>query len=70
MKVEIINKNTEEPDKEVLAIGYQNEMLLGWLAKDEGGDWECESDGELLTEVLAFVPAEEVRQYFLSKLNS
>lgn len=36
--------------KDVLAVGYQNEMLIGGVYKDDG-DWICECEGVQLTNV-------------------
>ena len=39
------------PDKECLAIGYQNEMLIGYIREDSEVGIACEDDFQLLTDV-------------------
>ncbi len=49
----------EEPEGEVLAIGYQNEMLIGYVSyHDDGLGWCCESSDELVTEVTHWMKPE------------
>lgn len=63
----IITETTQEPQSEVFAIGHQNEMLVGWCAKDTAGDWYCESDGEILEDVRAFILCSDIEKDFVSK---
>lgn len=55
-----ITKDTQEPDTEVLAIGYQNECIVGWLGYTEGEGWVCDAGDQELNDVKAFVPISEV----------
>jgi hypothetical protein len=45
-------------DGEVLAVGYQNELLVGCLYSDPSSTtgWGCESDGDVLNEVTHYIP--------------
>lgn len=43
------------PDEEALAIGYQNEMLIGYISSDEDVEFICEGEGVELTEVSHFI---------------
>ena len=51
---------TEEeiPDMECIAVGFQNEMLIGWIAPDAYSDtgYSTESDGEVLHNVTHWMP--------------
>jgi len=42
------------PDNEIIAYGYQGEMLVGWVSRDGHGGFQCESDETLLEEVTHF----------------
>lgn len=48
---EWISLEEHEPNKEVIALGYQDEMLIGWISGNT-----CESDGEVLEEVTHWRP--------------
>lgn len=50
------------PEVEVIAIGYQNECLVGYISNnsDEGEEFICESDSELLEEVTHFMFIPEI----------
>ena len=39
-----ITNNTNLPEVEVLAIGFQNEYLVGYLTVGQHGQIKCESD--------------------------
>lgn len=69
MKWIIIDKKTKEPGGEVLAIGNQDECIVGYLSKLESGDWECESDGESLGEVTAFIPIKDVVASYMQQIK-
>lgn len=43
------------PSKEVIAIGYQNECLVGYVSGTEEHGFECESEESLLEEVTHFM---------------
>lgn len=43
------------PDEEVLALGYQDEMLVGYVRTDPDVDFICEAEGVQLTEVSRFI---------------
>ncbi len=60
LKVVKITPKTKEPITEVLAIGYQDEIIVGWLRQDDAGDWSCENDCEGLDEVYAFITSKEL----------
>lgn len=49
-----------EPDSEVIATGYQNEQLIGFIGRededDEESDFTCESEGTLLQSVTHWRP--------------
>ena len=49
------------PDGECIAIGFQNEMLIGWVAEDIGSDtgYLAESVGEILRNVTHWMPLPE-----------
>ena len=49
------------PDGECIAIGFQNEMLIGWVAEDMGSDtgYLAESEGEILRNVTHWMPLPE-----------
>jgi hypothetical protein len=55
---------TKVPDTEVLAIGFQDECLVGYLRKDKRGDWTCQSDGEWLDEVKGFILIKDIVKSF------
>jgi hypothetical protein len=40
-----------EPNKEVIALGYQDEIIIGWISGNV-----CENDGEMLEEVTHWKP--------------
>lgn len=63
MKNKLWIKLTEEtePEKEVLAIGYQKECLIGYIS-NEDGDWFCVNDNEFLEEVTHYINLEELRK--------
>lgn len=53
----------KDPVTEVLAIGYQNEMLLGWIYRNEDDDgWYCENDSEFLTGVTHYIDLKDLRK--------
>lgn len=62
MKDKIVKtiKKDGESENEVLAIGYQNEMLIGFLSGTE-----CESASEILGEVTAYIELKDLEQIFL-----
>lgn len=45
----------KEPDTEVLALGYQDEMLIGYVSQNEDGDWFCESEDSIIEEVTHYI---------------
>ena len=49
------------PEGECIAIGFQNEMLIGWIAEDIGSDtgYLAESEGEILRNVTHWMPLPE-----------
>lgn len=49
------------PDEECLAIGFHNEMLIGWIAEDIGSctGYLAESEGEILRNVTHWMPLPE-----------
>jgi len=53
--IELTNNNI--PDREVLAIGYQDEMLIGYVDEDDDSvsGFHCSSDDTELTEVTHFI---------------
>jgi hypothetical protein len=52
---EIIKLTPENiPDVEVIAIGYQNECLVGYISKIYG-DYVCESSSEELKDITHFM---------------
>lgn len=51
--IELTNDNI--PHVEVIAIGYQNECLVGYIHTDDAGDFVCENDHEMLEEVTHFM---------------
>jgi hypothetical protein len=59
----IIDKNTEEPQEEVLCIGFQNELNVGWLSKNSG-DWYCDGEGCDLDSVTAFIKVSDLQALF------
>ena len=46
-----ISLNGDEPDQEVMALGYQEGIIIGWIC-----DTNCENDGELLEDVTHWRP--------------
>lgn len=46
------------PDGECIALGYQNEMLIGYIGDSEYSDtgYAAESDGEHLSDVTHWMP--------------
>jgi hypothetical protein len=54
-EIKWISVEDQEPDNEVLAIGYQGEMLIGYVGKDESGEWTCESNDTVLEEVTHWI---------------
>ena len=46
------------PEGECLALGWQNEMLIGYVGRS-GGGYACESDGEYLIDVTHWMPLPE-----------
>lgn len=49
------------PEGECIAIGFQNEMLIGWVYADAYSDtlYTAESDGEILRNVTHWMPLPE-----------
>ena len=49
------------PDCECIAIGYQNEMLIGWVDTDKISEtgYTAESNGEILRNVAHWMPLPE-----------
>ena len=49
------------PDGECIAIGYQNEMLIGWVYEDKNSEtgYAAESESEILREVTHWMPLPE-----------
>ncbi len=54
-----ISVKDESPDTEVLAVGYQNEMLIGWVSFHEYDGYYCDSSDTMLTEVTHWMPLPE-----------
>lgn len=55
------------PTKEVIAIGYQGECLVGWIRNDgdeSGEEMICESDSEILEEVTHFIRIPKKGKHF------
>ena len=48
---EWISLDKHEPEQEVIALGYQDEMIIGYI-----GGGECESEGTILEEVTHWRP--------------
>ncbi len=46
------------PDGECLAVGFQNEMIIGYVDKDEasGAGYSAENDSEILHDVTHWMP--------------
>lgn len=57
--MEWISVKDELPKKECIAIGYQNEMIIGWIGNNGIYGFVCESDGEQLTDVTHWMPLPE-----------
>lgn len=53
--------DTNIPETEVLAIGYQQEVLVGMIFKNDG--YICESDSSVLQNVTHFITVEELRNH-------
>ena len=52
----------KEPKNEVLAMGFQNELLIGYIEYcSDAKTWFCESEFELLEEVHHFITVDELR---------
>lgn len=51
----------ETPDKECIAVGFQGEMLIGWIIPDAYSDtgYSAESDGAILSNVTHWMPLPE-----------
>jgi hypothetical protein len=49
------------PESECIAVGYQNEMLIGWVYTDKISEtgYAAESDGEILRNVTHWMPLPE-----------
>jgi len=54
-----IKVEDQMPKKECLAIGYQNEIIIGYIGKDAGGQFFCENDHEMLDKVTHWMPLPE-----------
>lgn len=55
---------------EVLAIGYQNEMLIGHLGEeDDSNEIQCEAEDTTLTSVFAFIDVNKLRAHFLKNVD-
>jgi len=54
--MEWISVKDRLPKKECLAIGYQDEMIIGWLGEETYGGFTCESGDEQLTDVTHWMP--------------
>lgn len=58
-QIELIELTLENiPDVEVIAIGYQNECMVGYIRDDgdeSGEEFICESNGEVLEEITHFI---------------
>ena len=63
--MEWIDVKEKQPDGECLAIGYQNEMLIGYISTDRIGNqtfgtgFLCSNDHENLTHVTHWTPLPE-----------
>ncbi len=53
-----ISIKDQQPEGEVLAIGYQHEMIIGYVSED-GSSWICENDNEVLGDVSHWMPLPE-----------
>lgn len=49
------------PEYEVLAVGYQDEMWIGFLHKD-AEKWQCENDSGILDSVRYYIPMKDLRK--------
>ena len=49
--MEWIKITDEVPEKEVIAIGFQQEIIIGYISGDEMVGYECENDHELLEKI-------------------
>lgn len=59
----------ENPECEVLAIGYQDECIVGHLSYIKGRKtWVCENDSQILTHVTAYIPVNELVQTYYNNL--
>jgi len=54
-----IKENTKETG-EVLAIGFQDEMCLGYLHRVRKIRWSCENNFENLTDIYAYIPVRDL----------
>jgi hypothetical protein len=50
----------EDPKGEVLAIGYQDEMLIGYCTEGDQGGWTCESDNKILHDVTHWIDLKDL----------
>ena len=56
--MEWIRVTDEFPHEKCLAIGYQNEIIIGYVAKKEN-KFICENDNEILENVTHWMPLPE-----------
>ena len=47
------------PEKAVLALGFQNEMIIGYVCEDLNKGWIAENENELLFDVTHWMPLPE-----------
>ena len=59
MSIKWISVKEEPPKGEVLALGFQDEILLGYVEKD-GNEYICESEGEMLSNVTHYITKEDL----------
>lgn len=60
---------TNLPTVEVLAFGYQENILVGYLSKFRG-DFICENEGEVLIEVTHYMLASDLINRFKTATNA
>ncbi|RIV20361.1 hypothetical protein DYU11_20125 [Fibrisoma montanum] len=58
--IEWVDITQKQPDREVLAIGYQEEMLVGYCYQ-QGDQYVCEAEGVVLERVTHWMDLGELR---------
>jgi len=57
--MEWISVKDRLPKDEVIAIGYQNETIIGYVSGDDENGFSCENDGCVLDNVTHWMPLPE-----------